>query len=111
MNEMKCKQVEKMIPFYLKDELDTDDLRAFVEHINKCETCKEELTIQFLVQEGMVRLESGNVFDLNRELKLHMENAEHSLKTRENMKLFLYGLEGLVVVAFFTLIALIIFLK
>lgn len=107
---MKCKATEKLIPLFLNDELDTDDLREFVEHIDKCELCREELTIQFLVQEGLARLESGNVFDLQRELKMHMESAEHTLKMRENMKLFLLGLEGLVVVAALTLIALLVFL-
>ena len=107
---MKCKAAEKLIPFFLNDELDTDDLREFVEHINKCELCREELTIQFLVQEGLARLELGNVFDLQRELKMRMESAEYTLKMRENMKLFLYALEGLVVVAALTLMALLIFL-
>ena len=55
---MTCKEVEKWIPLFLRDDLDTDDLREFMEHIDKCEECREELSIQFLVQEGMARLES-----------------------------------------------------
>ncbi len=108
---MRCKEAEKLIPLFLKDDLDTDDLREMVEHIDECELCREELTIQFLVQEGLVRLEAGNVFDLQKELKLRMEKTEHTLKMRENLKLFLYGLEGMVAVAFCTLIALILLLK
>lgn len=107
---MTCKEAEKMIPQFLEDDLDTEDLREFMEHIEKCSECEEELSIQFLVEEGMARLETGSVFDLQNELKAQMENAEHTLKFRENMQWLLYGLEGLVGVACITLIALLIFL-
>lgn len=103
---MTCKDVEKMIPLFLRDDLDTEDLREFMEHMDKCDECKEELSIQFLVLEGMARLESGNVFDLQNELKHRMEEAEHVLKIRESMQYILYAMEGLVVVAVITLIAL-----
>ena len=103
---MTCKEAEKLIPLFLKDELDTDDLREFMEHVDKCEECTEELSIQFLVLEGMARLESGNVFDLQIELKTRMEEAGHILKLRESMQWLLYALEGLVGVAVITLIAL-----
>lgn len=107
---MKCKEAEKLIPLFLDDELENEDLREFMDHIEKCEACKEELTIQFLVLEGVARLETGNVFDLQKELKIRIEDAEHGLKTRENMQWVLYALEGLVAVALITLVLLIIFL-
>lgn len=107
---MKCKETEKMIPLFLEDELDTDDLRDFMDHIESCEECKEELSIQFLVSEGMARLETGNVFNLQSELKMQMEGAEHTLKFRESMQWLLYALEGLVAVEVVALAALLIFL-
>lgn len=107
---MNCKEIEKMIPSFLEDELDTEDLHDFIEHIEKCRECKEELSIQFLVSEGLARLETGNVFDLQNELAARIENSEHALKIRENMKWLLYMLEGLTVVLLITLIALFILL-
>ncbi len=104
---MTCKEVEKMIPLFLEDDLDVDELRNFMEHMDKCEDCKEELTIQFLVLEGMARLEDGNVFDLQNELKFCMEDAGHTLKRRETMQWILYAAQGLTVVAAITLIALV----
>ncbi len=103
---MTCKEAEKMIPLFLEDDLDTDDLREVLEHIDNCEECKEELTIQFLVTEGLSRLETGNVFDLKNELRHRILEAEHALKRREGMQWFLYAMEGLVVVAIITLAAL-----
>ncbi len=103
---MTCKEAEKLIPLFLQDDLDTDDLREFMEHIDRCQECREELSIQFLVLEGLARLESGNVFDLQSELKFRMEEAGHILKLRESMQWLLYALDGLIVVAVITVIAL-----
>ena len=85
---MTCKEVEKTIPLFLEDDLDTDDLREFLEHIEECDECMEELSIQFLVLEGLSRLEAGNVFDLKNELDFRMEEAEHALWRRENIFVF-----------------------
>ena len=107
---MTCKETEKMIPFFLQDDLETEELREFMEHIDECNDCKEELTIQFLVTEGMSRLEEGNVFDLQNELRYCMDEAGHTLKRSEGLQWLLYGLEGLVAFALAVLVTLLIFL-
>lgn len=107
---MTCKEIEKMIPSFLEDDLDTDDLREFMEHVEHCNDCMEELSIQFLVTEGLARLESGSVFDLQNELGERLENAEHTLKMRENMKWLLFMLQGFVAVELIALLLLFIVL-
>ena len=107
---MICKEIEKMIPSFLEDDLDTDDLREFMEHVERCNDCMEELSIQFLVTEGMARLELGSVFDLQNELLERLENAEHTLKLRENMKWLLFVLQGFVAVELIALLLLFIVL-
>ena len=107
---MDCKRTVKLIKPFLKDDLDTEDLRDFLAHIETCEECKEELTIEFLVQEGVKRLETGNVFDLRKELDGCMNNADRNLKVREGMQWFYYVLIGLIVVAVAAIVMLIIYL-
>ena len=99
-----------MIPLFLQDDLETEELREFMEHVEGCDDCREELTIQFLVTEGMSRLEEGNVFDLQNELRYRMDEAAHVLKRRESLQWFLYGMEGLVAFAVAVLVTLLIFL-
>ena len=41
---MICKEIENMIPSFLADDLDTDDLREFMEHVDNCDECMEELS-------------------------------------------------------------------
>lgn len=81
---MDCKQIQYRIPAFLKEELKRKDLVRFLEHMEICEECKEELTIQYLSSEGISRLEEGKTFDLDRELKEYMEQAEKGIARRRN---------------------------
>ncbi len=65
----------KMIPSFIADELSFRELEQFMEHIDECESCKEELSIQFLVEVGLNSLEAGNTFDLQQELNIALEEA------------------------------------
>ncbi|MCR5503777.1 MAG: zf-HC2 domain-containing protein [Lachnospiraceae bacterium] len=107
---MNCKRAVQLVPAFLKDELDTDDLRDFIEHVDTCEECREELTIEFLVKEGIIHLESGEVFDLGRELGARMKAANHRLRIRENVKIIYYAISGLVAVELVTVILILVFL-
>ncbi|WP_022775512.1 zf-HC2 domain-containing protein [Butyrivibrio sp. AE2015] len=95
---MTCKEAEKLIPLFLDDDLDNKDLAEFIEHIDNCPECKEELTIQFLVKTGMQRLEDGNTFNLKQELLILIKDAKKRLKFRRNLFLLSILLELAVVV-------------
>ena len=95
---MTCKEAEKLIPIFLDDDLDNKDLAEFIEHIDNCPECKEELTIQFLVKTGMQRLEDGNTFNLKQELFILIKDAKKRLKFRRNLFLLSILLELAVVV-------------
>ncbi len=72
---MECKEFEKRIPDFIGRRLDYVGLKNFMSHMDSCSQCKEELTIQFLMEEGLVRLEEGSAFDLKYELRVRMEEA------------------------------------
>ena len=88
-----CKQMEKLIPQFLDDDLDNQDLSVFLDHIDNCPECKEELTIQFLVRVGMQRLEDGNTFNLARELERELADAKRKMHRRKTLVLISYVLE------------------
>lgn len=83
---MDCKEFEKWIPAFIGNELGYRQLKKFMEHVNNCPECKEELTIQFLVSEGMVRLEDGSAFDLQKELSLRMQEADRQMRMHNIFK-------------------------
>ncbi len=93
---MTCKEFEKLIPDFIGKKLDFLTLKKFTEHMEQCGECKEELVIQFLVTEGMQRLEDGDAFDLQYELDLRLEEAKSQAKLHS---IFLYLRAGLETVA------------
>ena len=103
---MTCKEAEKLIPLFLDDDLDNQDLADFLDHIDSCPECKEELTIQFLVKVGMQRLEDGNTFNLSRELGSILKDARRRLRHRKYLVLTSYILEIAVAALTFICLAL-----
>ena len=96
---MNCKDAEKKIPYFLQDELDGDELEEFLEHVEACPECKEELTIQFLVTEGLERLEKGNNFNLQRELLMKLDDAHYHVGLHRMLWYILVSLETAVALA------------
>lgn len=107
---MDCKEVNKMIPDFLNNELNNRELKGFMEHISGCKECKEELSIQFLIQEGMASLENGNTFDLQHELDRLLEDAKRKMRVRRGFQFFVYGVEVLVIITIITIIVLVMIL-
>lgn len=96
---MDCKEYEKLIPDYIEQRMDFQELKVFDEHTRSCQSCREELEIQFLVSAGMARLEEGDSFDLQRELKDRMDTAVRELHFHERMLKFGFSLEILIAAA------------
>ena len=77
---LQCIHATKMIPAFILRELSCRELERFMEHMEECENCKEELSIQFLVEVGLNSLEAGNTFDLQEELNTALEEARKKVK-------------------------------
>lgn len=97
--KMNCKEVEKKIPSFLQEELGGSSLEEFIQHIENCPECEEELTIQLLVTEGLEHLEEGNNFNLQDELIFKLEGAEHHIRVHRALLYTLYCLEATVAAA------------
>lgn len=105
---MTCKDAEKLIPIFIKDELNYIELEKFIDHIEECPDCMEEMSIQFLVTEGMVRLEQGSAFDLNQELRSLLDVSKARIRVHKGMQYFGIGLEIIALIAILTLILVIL---
>ena len=86
---MNCNEFERMIPGYLHNELKEKELKQYIEHANTCDVCREEMTIQYLITEGMQRLEDGQTLDVEKELDEKMNQSVKHLKRVKGMKNFL----------------------
>lgn len=84
---MNCKDTDRMIPLFLTNQLNNKDMDKFLCHVNTCDECMEELTIQYLVMIGSSVLEEGKSFNLRKDLNLLLTEA----KKKVNRWRFLYG--------------------
>ena len=88
-----CNEFEKLIPSFISQKLEYRTLSRFCKHAHSCSECHEELNIQFLVSEGMVRLEEGDAFDLNLELDKRLLEAERKISRHDRCLYFGQGVE------------------
>lgn len=102
-NGMECTTAERKISSFLAGELDERDTEEFVGHIEQCGACMEELAIQYLISEGMHRLEDGSAFDLNKELKEMLLWTKKRVHRKKILDRVLFGAELAAVAASFLL--------
>lgn len=90
---MECKHFERMIPSFFEDKLDDDELKNFINHIMTCKSCREEVTIQYLITEGLQRLENGSTFDVQKELDEKLNMALHRIAVHRRLHVMNYIIE------------------
>lgn len=73
---MTCQEAERLVTPYIKDELSGDELEAFLNHIDECESCREELEIYFMVDVGLRQLDYGSgTYDIAGDLERKIEDS------------------------------------
>lgn len=87
---MDCKETRRSIGSFLKNEMDDHTAYEFVEHILSCNECMEELTIEYLLFEGISRLENADDIDVKSELEEKLNQILKRKKIREQLKAGLF---------------------
>ena len=81
-----CKKIERMIPRYLENKLSVYEMQAMLDHMRECKNCKEELTIQYMVSEGLNKAEIENDYNLLQSLENKIIDSYKQIKSHD----FLY---------------------
>jgi hypothetical protein len=81
-NNMTCKEAQDLIMPYINDKLDVDQLEEFLEHIEYCSDCKEELEVYFTLLTGMKQLDE----DKNLSGNLHIDFEKSLRKSEERIR-------------------------
>ncbi len=108
---MDCKEFTRLTPAWLKEELTGKKAYEFLEHMESCNECREELHIQFLVTEGTARLLNASGFNLDEELALKVENYQKKLKHDHRMNMIIYWMEAFALAAIVFILILVFVLK
>lgn len=80
---MDCKEAERLIPFYLNEQLEERETKEFLLHMKSCESCYEEMEITYMASIGQERLESASSLDINEEMHRILQQSEKNLKKRQ----------------------------
>lgn len=95
---MECNECKKRIKEFLNDSMSSKTCIEFIEHVKSCDDCMEELSIEYLVNEGLKRLDNATSFDLESELQNKI-NKSYS-KAKFNKHFFVIITIVIVIVAF-----------
>ena len=57
---MTCLEAEKLVIPYINDRLSIAELEDFMEHIEMCGNCREELEIHYMVDIGLKKLDEDD---------------------------------------------------
>ncbi len=93
---MECQEVERLVMPYIQDELSDQELEDFLEHVESCPDCQEELEIYFTVALGLRQLdeESGS-YNIKGEMEEALEASRQRVRLTRLVKITRYAVTTL----------------
>lgn len=99
MDALEHKRMEEEIPEFLEDRLSNERLDRLLTHLKECASCRDELSIQYLVKEGLPRIEAGSNFSLNEDLAAYIDLENRRLNRRMRLAFIAFSLEAITLLA------------
>ena len=103
MSGIDCRQAETLVARYIKHTLSVDELEEFLDHIEHCSSCYDELETYFIVHEAIQQLdekEDGTVLDFRELLEQDIRRSRRYIR----QKRWLHFLTGLLLAVFAVLL-------
>lgn len=85
MSGIDCLTAESMVSKYINHTLVADELEEFLDHVESCSSCYDELETYFIVYEAIQQLdekEDGTVFDFQKLLKQDIRRSRRLIRQR-----------------------------
>ncbi len=92
---MDCRHTQAMIMPYIRNELSNSDLEAFLEHIDGCALCKEELEIYYIIEMGLNTPEEAAGSDIQKALSEQIKESHMLVSSLRLAKILYYALNTL----------------
>lgn len=77
---MNCQTAESMVNRYIEHDLSVDELEDFLEHVENCPSCYDELETYFIVHAAMQQLDEqsrDSTLDLRELLEEDIRKSKH----------------------------------
>ena len=94
---MDCKKAQSLVTAYITKKLNDKDLEEFLEHVDSCEECYEELEIYYTVHYTMARLdedddEADQVYNVKKALQNRLEESRFYIWRTKVSRIYRMGL-------------------
>lgn len=83
---MDCREAQSCIVPFIENKLTDEQTEAFLNHIEHCNDCYDELEVYFIVFSGIRQLDSEtqNISDFKGELKKYIEHQKNAASRRKS---------------------------
>lgn len=106
---MDCRECCTNIQPFIRKTLNYKEIRQLINHVSNCPKCQDELKTQYLVIEGLKRLENGGDYNLISDFDYMYEQQVSDNEKIHRSRLFIGGvIAAVIVLTVFTLILAII---
>ncbi len=95
---MTCRETEQLVMPYIRGELSLETLKDFLEHIDSCDNCSEELEIYYTIYRALEQLDNEDQdqrYDMRQLLEEHIRQSTQYVHGAEAMR-FVRKLAGAV---------------
>lgn len=92
---MDCKKAQSLVTAYIMRKLNDKDLEDFLEHVDSCEECYEELEIYYTVHYTIARLdedEADQVYNVKKALQNRLEESRFYIWRTKVYRIYRMGL-------------------
>lgn len=90
ISELDCRTAESMVTRYMNHTLKTDELEEFLDHIEHCSSCYDELETYFIVNKVTQQLdeqEDESTLDFQNLLEQDIRRSRREIHKRRGMQL------------------------
>jgi hypothetical protein len=88
---MNCKQCEKLIDDYINNSLDESFMDEFISHIEKCDSCRDELVVNYSLLTALKQLDTGEEMSSDYEGEVINKIVNYKEKKRNAFKRRIYA--------------------
>lgn len=93
---MTCREAEHLVMPYINGSITDEELKGFLEHIEHCENCREELEIYFTVDVGIRQLDEGTgTYNIKGALETALELSRQRVHTLNLLQTARYAVNTL----------------
>lgn len=97
---MNCREAEALVIPYIRNQLSDEELEGFLEHIEECANCREELEIYYTVEIGIRQLDTDTgSYNIKGALEAALTASRQRLYSVKLLKIMKYAVNMLCVMS------------